>query len=144
MNVKLVCMFSADKETQKYINKSLIDSSSNSVYKAVFSYDDVKFRLVSSQNTLENICFVIAESFQEALLLKAINVQFICIDEDNNFYSKEYTSLTPKIKISGTFIEWMLPEFLFEKVREFVGRSAEMQARLGFRFDFISVEPEDY
>jgi hypothetical protein len=53
MNVKLVCMFSADKETQKYINKSLIDSSSNSVYKAEFSYDDVKFRLVSAQNILE-------------------------------------------------------------------------------------------
>ncbi|UQG60901.1 hypothetical protein MIH18_02805 [Marinobacter sp. M3C] len=144
MNVKLVCMFSADTETQKYINKSLIDSSSNSVYKAVFSYDDVKFRLVSAQNTLENISFVIAESFQEALLLKSINVQFICIDEDKNFSSREYTSLTPKIKISGTFIEWMLPEFLFKKVREFVGRSAEIQARLGFRFDFISVEPEDY
>lgn len=108
-------MFSADTETQKYINKSLIDSSSNSVYKAVFSYDDVKFRLVSAQNTLENISFVIAESFQEALLLKSINVQFICIDEDKNFSSREYTSLTPKIKISGTFIEWMLPEFLFKK-----------------------------
>jgi hypothetical protein len=137
-------MFSADTETQKYINKSLIDSSSNSVYKAEFSYDDVKFRLVSAQNTLENISFVIAESFQEALLLKAVNVQFICIDEDKNFLSREYIALTPKIKISGTFIEWMLPEFLFKKVREFVGRSSDMQARLGFRFDFISVEPEDY
>jgi hypothetical protein len=117
MTIEFRCVYSQNKDLQKFINEALRSLTSYSVYEAEFLLREVRYHALNSKTGLKKINFIIVESFDQALILAKEGIIIVCIDEESRLSTiHEYTALKPKNKISCTFIMWLRPEFFLRLI----------------------------
>lgn len=143
MNVQLYCIFSFKISVQQYVNQALIHTLSHSVYRPVFSGDEVAYYPCRGNVPMRTVGFVIAESIQEMTALKSKGVHFICLDEALDYDFADYQFLNPVIMLSGSFTNWLSPEYFLIILNKVIGKSFRMKIRLSLGVEFLFTEDEE-
>jgi hypothetical protein len=112
-------------------------TSSNSVYQAIFSDDQVIFCPIIDKAPLKKIGFVVAGSISEMIKLKSEGVNFIFIDEDINHDSTIYQLLNPTITLSGPVPNLLMPEYFLSVLSTAISKSCRMRIRINLGVDFF-------
>jgi hypothetical protein len=92
---------------------------------------------------MRTVGFVIAESIQEMTALKSKGVHFICLDEALDYDFADYQFLNPVIMLSGSFTNWLSPEYFLIILNKVIGKSFRMKIRLSLGVEFLFTEDEE-
>lgn len=145
MNVQLYCIYSHKISTQQYVDQALMNTSSHSVYQAVFSDDAVNFYPINENAPLQKVGFVVAGSIADMITLRSKGVNFICLDEDLDYDFTIYQFLSPFLMLSGPVSDWLIPEYFLTVLNRAISKSYRMKIRfnLGVDFRFANDEGDD-